>query len=161
MKKPPAWHGEIELEFVSSPDNSTILSRSYAIAPLKVQRPFYPEADVCQTVLLHSAGGMVGGDRLSAKIDLSPNSRALIGCDSGSHCGSRRKWWFPRNQKNQTAFFFGSKDCAFGLAVLFGISGMRFRDSPGSSCAKAFAARRQKAAESAMSRVMVRKATRS
>ena len=78
MKKPPAWQGEIELEFVQSPDNFTILTRSYAIAPLKVQRPFYPEADVCQTVLLHSAGGMVGGDRLSYKIDLSPNSRALI-----------------------------------------------------------------------------------
>ena len=78
MKKPPGWQGEIELKFVQSPDNSTILSRSYAVAPLKVQRPFYPEADVCHTVLLHSAGGMVGGDRLSAKIDLSPNSRALI-----------------------------------------------------------------------------------
>jgi urease accessory protein len=73
-----AWHGHIDLQFNKSTAGRTILTRSYARAPLKVQRPFYPEPEVCHTVLLHSAGGMVGGDRLSAQIDLAPQSRALI-----------------------------------------------------------------------------------
>jgi urease accessory protein len=96
MNTSTAWHGQIELKFNRLADNSlvaegaaasmptgtlserTILSHSYARAPLKVQRPFYPEPDLCQTVLLHSAGGMVGGDQLSYHIDLAPASRALI-----------------------------------------------------------------------------------
>jgi urease accessory protein len=74
-----AWHGQLDLKFHRIGDSPrTTLARSYARAPLKVQRPFYPEPDVCQTVLLHSAGGMVGGDRLSYHIDLAPASRALI-----------------------------------------------------------------------------------
>lgn len=48
-------------------------------APLKVQRPFYPEGPgVCHSVILHTAGGMVGSDRLSLNIHLQPNAQALI-----------------------------------------------------------------------------------
>jgi urease accessory protein len=48
-------------------------------APLKVQRAFYPEgAAVCHSVVLHTAGGIVGGDRLSQDIHLEPNAHALI-----------------------------------------------------------------------------------
>jgi urease accessory protein len=79
MNAATSWHGQIELKFDRLTDeNRTILAHSYARAPLKVQRPFYAEPDLCQTVLLHSAGGMVGGDRLSYTIDLAPTSRALI-----------------------------------------------------------------------------------
>lgn len=82
MDHSKSWHGHLELQFqaigANANDQRTTLTRSYARAPLKVQRPFYPEPDVCQTVLLHSAGGMVGGDRLSYHIDLAPASRALI-----------------------------------------------------------------------------------
>jgi urease accessory protein len=78
MNTSTAWHGEIALKFDRIANERTILTHSYAHAPLKVQRPFYPEPDLCQTVLLHSAGGMVGGDRLSYDIDLAPSSRATI-----------------------------------------------------------------------------------
>ncbi len=78
MNTSTAWHGEIALKFDRLVDERTILTHSYARAPLKVQRPFYPEPDLCQTVLLHSAGGMVGGDRLSYDIELAPASRAMI-----------------------------------------------------------------------------------
>ena len=48
-------------------------------APLKVQRPFYPEGkEVCHSVILHTAGGVVGGDRLSSHFHLQPNAKALI-----------------------------------------------------------------------------------
>jgi urease accessory protein len=71
------WQGQLDLRFQVAGDK-TILSRSYGVAPLKVQRPFYPEPAICHTVILHSAGGMVGGDRLSSRIDLAPGSQALM-----------------------------------------------------------------------------------
>nr|WP_225938818.1 urease accessory protein UreD [Kovacikia minuta] len=48
-------------------------------APLKLQRPFYPEGPgVCHSVILHTAGGVVGSDRLSLNLQLQPQSHALI-----------------------------------------------------------------------------------
>ncbi|MBD2090496.1 urease accessory protein UreD [Microcoleus sp. FACHB-1515] len=47
-------------------------------APLKVQRSFHPEGGVCHSVILHTAGGIVGGDRLAIDINLQPKSHALI-----------------------------------------------------------------------------------
>ena len=47
-------------------------------APLKLQRAF-PRADGrCELPLLHTAGGLVGGDRLSLAASLAPGSRALL-----------------------------------------------------------------------------------
>ncbi len=60
-------------------DGATTLIHSQVKAPLKVQRPFFPEGPaVCHTVMLHTAGGVVGGDRLSISLDLQPQSHALL-----------------------------------------------------------------------------------
>ncbi|MBD1910994.1 MULTISPECIES: urease accessory protein UreD [unclassified Leptolyngbya] len=56
----------------------TLLARCSVQAPFKVQRPFYPEGNVCHVVTLHTAGGIVGGDRLSSTIHLQPNTHALL-----------------------------------------------------------------------------------
>jgi len=80
------WHGELQLEFSHRLGEAglnnigeTLLSRSHMQAPLKVQRPFYPEGrEVCHTVMLHTAGGIVGGDRLSLDIRLHPQALALL-----------------------------------------------------------------------------------
>jgi urease accessory protein len=72
------WHGKIDLQFANNQESRTEILRSYACAPLKLQRPFYPEGNICHPVLLHSAGGMVGGDKLSYQIDLAPASKVLI-----------------------------------------------------------------------------------
>jgi urease accessory protein len=73
-----AWHGCLDLAFIHN-CGKTQLHRTYAQAPLKVQRPFYPEGEaICHSVALHTAGGIVGGDRLSQKISLDPRSRALL-----------------------------------------------------------------------------------
>lgn len=77
MNYSPRWQGDLDLRFQVQGEN-TMLRRSYAHAPLKVQRPFYPEPNICHTVILHSAGGMVGGDRLTYQIELEPDSQALI-----------------------------------------------------------------------------------
>lgn len=46
--------------------------------PLTVQRPFYPEEDVCHLYLLHPPAGIVGGDELHIAVTLNENSHALI-----------------------------------------------------------------------------------
>jgi urease accessory protein len=74
---PSAWQGQIRLKFATQ-GRDTRLQHSYARAPLKIQRAFYPEPEICHAVILHSAGGMVGGDRLNYQIDLAPHSQALI-----------------------------------------------------------------------------------
>jgi len=72
------WHGSLELRFALA-HGKTQPIHTYAKAPLKVQRPFYPEGlGVCHSVVLHTAGGMVAGDRLSQDIHLESGTNALI-----------------------------------------------------------------------------------
>jgi len=76
--KPTGWQGNLQLEFEDR-NGETILSRSLMQAPLKIQRPFYPEGKgVCHGVMLHTAGGVVGGDRLSSQIQLHSNAQVLL-----------------------------------------------------------------------------------
>ncbi len=75
---PNGWHGSLNLVFARAND-TTELIHNRVQAPLKVQRPFYPEGtDVCHSVILHTAGGIVGGDRLSCDLHLKSNAHALI-----------------------------------------------------------------------------------
>ncbi|MEH2076964.1 MAG: urease accessory protein UreD [Nostoc sp.] len=72
------WHGKLDLVYADR-QGATQLIYDRHQAPLKVQRPFYPEGEkVCHSVILHTAGGMVGGDRLSSNIHLQPQTQALI-----------------------------------------------------------------------------------
>ncbi|MGQ4646285.1 urease accessory protein UreD [Lyngbya aestuarii] len=72
------WHGSLELGYAYH-DGITQLIHSHGQSPLKVQRPFYPEGPaVCHSVILHTAGGVVGGDILSQNIHLQPHAQALI-----------------------------------------------------------------------------------
>lgn len=60
-------------------DEQRCILQSRSQAPLKVQRPFFPEgAKVCHSVVMHTAGGIVGGDRLSFDIALHANAHAVI-----------------------------------------------------------------------------------
>lgn len=72
------WHGNLHLVYANH-QGKTQLIQNQVKAPLKVQRPFYPEGPgVCHSVVLHTAGGMVGGDQLSLNFQLEPNAHALI-----------------------------------------------------------------------------------
>ncbi|MEG3440287.1 urease accessory protein UreD [Pannus brasiliensis CCIBt3594] len=78
------WRGSVALDY-SYQQQRTRIDRAFAVAPFKVQRPFYPEGDaVCHTVILHTAGGIVGGDLLDTRIHLQPSSNALITTASAS-----------------------------------------------------------------------------
>lgn len=72
------WQGCLQLKFAHC-QGKTQLIHAQGQAPLKVQRPFYPEGQgVCHGVVLHTAGGIVGGDRLSQFIKLEPNAQVLL-----------------------------------------------------------------------------------
>lgn len=72
------WHGLLNLRFVHH-QGTTQLAHRQVQAPLKVQRSFYPEGpNVCHGVILHTAGGLVEGDRLSMSVQLEPTTQALI-----------------------------------------------------------------------------------
>jgi urease accessory protein len=48
------------------------------VGPLVVQRPFYPEGDVCHVYLVHPPGGVVGGDTLELRARVRNGAHALI-----------------------------------------------------------------------------------
>lgn len=78
LDRPSSWHGQLTLEFAHQNDGTSLTHRLMQ-APLKVQRPFYPEGpEVCHVVTLHTAGGVVGGDRLSQSLHLHARSHALV-----------------------------------------------------------------------------------
>ncbi len=72
------WHGSLDLAYARRGSVTQVIYNR-AQAPLKVQRPFYPEGEaVCHSVILHTAGGMVGSDRLKFNFHLQPEAQALI-----------------------------------------------------------------------------------
>jgi urease accessory protein len=72
------WEGNLKLKFIRQADR-TQLALDYSQAPLKVQRPFYPEGNsVCHSTILHTAGGVVGGDCLNLDLHLGDRTHAVI-----------------------------------------------------------------------------------
>ncbi len=71
------WKAELNLIFRKTPERTVLSSRTQS-GPLTVQRPFYPEGDVCHLYLLHPPGGVVGGDELYIRVVLEDKSSALI-----------------------------------------------------------------------------------
>jgi len=71
------WLASLDLEFATH-GSRTLLARRAHVGPLVVQRPFYPEGDVCHVYLVHPPGGVVGGDRLDLRVRARDGSHALI-----------------------------------------------------------------------------------
>ncbi len=71
------WLARLELAYKKTA-NKTILSHRLHKGPLVIQKPFYPEADVCHSYLIHPPGGIVGGDILELDVELHPGSHALL-----------------------------------------------------------------------------------
>jgi urease accessory protein len=71
------WRAELELGFRWQ-DGRTVLSTRRHSGPLVVQRPFYPEGDVCHVYLLHPPGGIVGGDSVNCRVDVQRGAHAVV-----------------------------------------------------------------------------------
>ncbi len=76
-KVPEGWLARLELE-LDVRAGRTILKRKHQFGPLTVQRPFYPEGNVCHLYLLHPPGGVVGGDRLEIELIVASGAHALV-----------------------------------------------------------------------------------
>lgn len=74
---PSGWLAQLDLAFARRAGRSVIARRRH-FGPLTLQRPFYPEGDVCHAYVLHPPGGVVGGDRLRLEIDVEANAHALV-----------------------------------------------------------------------------------
>jgi urease accessory protein len=72
-----SWHAELSLAFRRAHDKTVIASRKHQ-GPLVVQKPFYPEGDVCHTYILHPPGGIVGGDQLTINVQVESKAHALL-----------------------------------------------------------------------------------
>lgn len=72
------WQGSLNLVY-GKHQGKTRVTNSLVQAPLKVQRPFYPEGDhICHSILIHTAGGIVGGDRLNQHLLVQNHAQAVI-----------------------------------------------------------------------------------
>lgn len=72
------WRGQISLG-IEARANKSVLAHTQHQGPLRVQRPFYPEADgCCHVYLLHPPGGLVIGDELEIHASLGNKAQALL-----------------------------------------------------------------------------------
>ena len=71
------WHANLQLQFAARAGRTFLASRQH-VGPLLVQRPFYPEGNVCHVYLIHPPGGVAGGDQLYLQASVEPHAHALI-----------------------------------------------------------------------------------
>ena len=93
------WNARMELDFAVRQGRTTLAKMQFS-GPLRVQRPFYPEAapanapgpshwraqasQPCHCCLLHPPGGLVSGDDLSLAVRLAQGAHALLTAPSAS-----------------------------------------------------------------------------
>jgi len=73
----PGWRARLELEFRQR-GGATFLARRGHVGPLLVQRPFFPEPNVCHVYVVHPPGGIVGGDDLTIQVRTLAGAHALV-----------------------------------------------------------------------------------
>ncbi len=71
------WRAELALGFSESGGRTTLSRRRHS-GPLRVQRPFYPELQVCHVYILHPPGGIVGGDTLQIQVQAGERAQVLL-----------------------------------------------------------------------------------
>jgi urease accessory protein len=71
------WQAGLRLGFRAG-SHRTVLAERRHHGPLAVQRPFYPEGEVCHVYLLHPPGGVVGGDSLAIDVQLEQGAKTLV-----------------------------------------------------------------------------------
>ena len=76
MSRETPWHGHCRLHFIN--DRGITCHQGGCKAPFKLLRAGNGADGRCELPLLHTAGGLVGGDQLSIDVALASGSRSLI-----------------------------------------------------------------------------------
>ena len=76
MQRLDPWHGQCQLRFARSGERTR--HQGGCTAPFKLLRAEGGDDGRCELPLLHTAGGLVGGDLLSINLELEAGSRSLI-----------------------------------------------------------------------------------
>lgn len=71
------WEAELKLGFASRGGRTVLADRIHK-GPLTVQRPFYPEGEVCHVYVLHPPGGVVSGDSLRIEANVAAGAHGLM-----------------------------------------------------------------------------------
>jgi len=135
--EPSLWHGKVDLVYAYQHDKTKLIN-SYSQAPLKIQSPFYPEGEaICHSVILHTAGGIVGGDRLSQSFHVQENAKTLITTAAASKIyrtnGKEAKQSiFVKVDKNAVLELVPQENIVFNNAVYF--QEIKINLAPGASC---------------------------
>jgi len=74
----PGWHARLDLRFVREPSRTLLAERRHT-GPLRVQKALHPEGpDVCQAIVVHPPGGIVGGDLLDIGVTVGAGAHAQV-----------------------------------------------------------------------------------
>ncbi|HAG93950.1 MAG TPA: urease accessory protein, partial [Gammaproteobacteria bacterium] len=87
------WSASLALEFERRGPR-TALVRNRHDGPLRVQRPFYPEANgQAHVYILHPPGGIVAGDSLAISSTVREHAHALVTTPSAGrvYCSNRQR----------------------------------------------------------------------
>jgi urease accessory protein len=73
-----AWQASLTLGFADDAGTTRLFNKLHC-GPLRVQKALYPEDNkVCQAIIVHPPGGVVGGDQLEIDIGVGDNAHAFI-----------------------------------------------------------------------------------